>query len=396
VKYIPGVILAALGFLGPAASGSAPNSDPTAFFRVSSSPEQTTIYSLSDQGWLSWSNTSTAVDYVIERSYTLATPDWAPITRGAALSNAMTVKVFDLQPPGNMRFLPGGTFTMGNVLGDAGQLALPTNSVRVSPFYCGIYEITAAEMASALQWAYEQGRVIVSTNYVQDLKGTNLVTIKTYGAEIGFANGKFTYGPGRGVHPANFVSWFGAVNYCNWLSIINGYDQCYNLDTWECDFSKVGYRLPTEAEWEFAARGGYEGKRFPWAYTDTITHTNANYKSSTNNFYDVSSTRGYHPDYVIPGTCSSPVGAFAPNNYGLYDMSGNVWEWVWDWYAVYTKEPKTDPVGPSAGRFKVFRGGAWMTTAERTTCAVRYIAATPDDMVADVGFRIVFPHIPGK
>ena len=175
------------------------------------------------------------------------------------------------------------------------------------------------------------------------------------------------------------VSWYGAVAYANWRSTRDGRQPCYDLGTWTCDFSKNGCRLPTEAEWEKAARGGVSGWRFPWG--DTINHTNANYKANGSFVaYDTSpyTTSTYHPDFssdLQPHT--SPVGYFAPNGYGLYDMAGNALEWCNDWYAsdYYSSSPTNNPRGPSSGSSslccRVIRGGSWASLALYPRCAKR-------------------------
>ena len=195
--------------------------------------------------------------------------------------------------------------------------------------------------------------------------------------------------------PMICVTWNGAVAYCNWRSQQEGYSQCYDLSTWECDFSKKGYRLPTEAEWEYTARGGLSGKRFPWG--DTISHSQANYHSlwwgeNPAYSYDVSMTEGYHPNWndgIEPYT--STVGSFSPNGFGLYDMVGNVRELCNDWFSTtyYSSSPSTNPTGPTSGTARVQRFGSWYTNANYSFLSSRS-SSNQAYRGKYMGFRIAF------
>ena len=146
-----------------------------------------------------------------------------------------------------------------------------------------------------------------------------------------------------------------------------------------------------------AARGGVSGQRFPWG--NTINQSQANYQSywigGVPNFsFDVNSTSGYHPmfnDAVLPYT--SPVGYFAPNGYGLFDMAGNVWEWCWDWYGTYSGSSQTDPRGPVSSSYRVIRSSAYDVNAFSCRTADRYIN-DPAFANFGLGFRCVLPAAP--
>ncbi len=149
-----------------------------------------------------------------------------------------------------------------------------------------------------------------------------------------------------------------------------------------------GYRLPTEAEWEKAARGGLSGQRFPWG--DTISESQANYYGDTTAYsYDLG-PNGFNALFdtgAYPYT--SPVGYFAANGNGLYDMAGNVYEWCWDWYGTpYGQPTTTNPTGPASGSYRVLRGGVWNSVAGFARCAFRsgYVVPVNGD---NIGFRCV-------
>ena len=171
--------------------------------------------------------------------------------------------------------------------------------------------------------------------------------------------------------PVEYVSWYDVIEYCNKLSIKEGLTPCYSGsgDSISCNWNANGFRLPTEAEWEYAARGGNKSRAYNYSGSYTLGDVA---------WYDDNSGGKIHP-----------VGMKSPNELGLYDMSGNVFEWCWDWYdsSYYNKSPKRDPRGAASGNRKVLRGGSWCNFGNYCRVALRY-DGTPSNGRSIIGFRV--------
>ena len=235
----------------------------------------------------------------------------------------------------NEVFVEGGTFFMGD---DAGELReRPMHEVTVSSFWIMKTEVTQA--------AWEAIMGMNPSNF----KGRDL--------------------------PVETMAWIDAVEYANKLSSKDGFQPAYRMmkGTAICDFTKNGWRLPTEAEWEYAAMGGAKSTGYIYAGSnsaDPVAWYKPNSKNSTH-----------------------PVGTKAGNELGIYDMSGNVWEWCWDWYeeGYYAKSPSADPRGPSSGTYRVIRGGSWFSLAALARVSFRNFF-DPADRIYYLGFRLVRPQ----
>lgn len=278
-----------------------------------------------------------------------------------------------------MVLIAGGTFETGDAFAEGEPDELPVRTNVLSAFYIEDREVTKEV------WDY----------------------VKAFDVDD-----RYQYsnpGSGKGAtHPVQGISWFDAVKWCNARSEKYGLTPCYTsggqvyrtgIDSnVVCDFTANGFRLPTEAEWEAAARGGLSGKRFPSG--DTISHAEANYfaypftPASTNGIvYDVNPGSGFLPAHSTGGfPFTSPAASFAPNGFGLHDMAGNVWEWCWDLYdaAYYSSSTVTNPTGPatSDSGTRVLRGGAWEDYAPSLRVSQRGFLS-PASSYDSYGFRCV-------
>lgn len=277
--------------------------------------------------------------------------------------------------------LSSGTFEMGNSSSEGYPDEFPVHTITLSSFYMGRYLITNGQYCEFLNSAQSQGLITVIEGVVYQADFGNRypycdTSLASPYSQITYDNGVFGIktkgGRDMSKDPMVYVSWHGAAAYCNWRSEQAGRQPCYYPYTWICNFGKNGYHLPTEAQWEYAARGGLVGKRYPWG--DTISEHNANYC--------------YNPlfkDWLYPYT--SPVRSFPPNGYGLYDMAGNVREWCNDWRGTYTSRSNINPTGPGTGTFRAIRGGCWGSSAY--FCRVAYRGGyTPDSRYFVLGFRV--------
>ena len=272
--------------------------------------------------------------------------------------------------------LEGGSFLMGNPRGDGypqdGEE--PVHEVVLSPFAIGSAPVTNAEFAAFaaetgyLTEAEKTGWSFVFTMFLpEDFEPTRAIERAPWWRQVFGAQWRHPEGPqsdvtGREDHPVTHVSWDDANAYCEW----------------------AGLRLPTEAEWEFAARGGIGGAQFPWG--DEL-------EPDGRQMMNV-----FQGEFPARNTCedgwagTSPVGSFEPNDYGLFDTTGNVWEWCDDRFGAdtYREGPRENPKGPQAGDQRVIRGGSYLCHA--SYCRRYRVDArssnTPDSTSGNTGFRV--------
>jgi formylglycine-generating enzyme required for sulfatase activity len=273
--------------------------------------------------------------------------------------NAGTLSIVTLISP-DMVWIPGGSFKMGNTWGGGNSDETPVHTVTLTGFYMGKYEVTQALYLAVMGYN--------PSNY----------------------SSKPASGETQGNRPVEQISWYAAIRFCNRLSMAEGLDPAYRMSgstdpsdwgelptsvdaTWnavQIESEANGYRLPTEAQWEYAAKGGNDS---PGDYT-----------------YSGSNTVG---DVAWYSANSGPsrtheVGKKAANGLGLHDMTGNVYEWCWDWWTGYSSEAQSDPVGPVSGTSRIIRGGNFDKPADNQRVTLRW-ANPPIDMHWNFGFRLL-------
>jgi len=313
------------------------------FFRILG-PAATQITAFRPDGTMVWTNALPDTNYTIQTISPLPVgADWVDYVQLPVTNGINTNRIVDPNPPTGLAYIPAGSFQMGDNLD--GESDAPVHSVYVSAFYVDQTDVAYSLWQQVYNWAITNG-------YSFDNPGSGKA-----------AN-----------HPVQAVNWYDCVKWCNARSEMEGRVPAYYTGGTQTTVYRTGdialtngsvnwgagYRLPTEAEWEKAARGGLNGQRFPWG--GTISWSQANYYgkpgSQGGSSYDLAWTTGYDPTFALGNSpYTSPVGYFAPNGYRLYDMAGNVCQWIWDWYGTYGSGG--DPHGPTSGTNRMIRGGSF-------------------------------------
>jgi formylglycine-generating enzyme required for sulfatase activity len=343
------------------------------------------ITHLGGNGQLSFTPVAGYTNYTVEWAPTVNGPwsdDWLALRQISPQSSTQTVSVpmfyrvvargTPVVVPDGLAYVPFGAFLMGDNFGIASD-ATPVHLVEISAFFIERREVARALWDSVAAWATLRG---------YDFSGPSSASPTN--------------------HPVNEIEWYDAVKWCNARSEKEGLNPVYftsgaltnvyrsgmlDLTNGCVNWSANGYRLPTEAEWERAARGGLEGQQYPWGGSNAapsacIQGDYANYWNSGDPYDNDTTPVGFY------NGAQSIGGQDMANGFGLYDMAGNVAEICWDRYATYPTAPQLDPHGPDSGDYRVRRGGSWYDSINLLRCAARQ-QLDPWMAAPNIGLRCV-------
>ncbi len=288
------------------------------------------------------------------------------------------------QEPADMVLVKGGTFTMGSTADWAEADEAPKHEVELGSFLIGRHEVTVSEFAA----------FVAATGYTTTAERDGGCEVLDASGDWGLkadASWRNPYYQQGDDHPVVCVSWYDAIAYCNWLSAQASRKPCYSGDgeatTW--DPTADGYRLPTEAEWEYAATSRGRTERYGWGQgepkTDGRPAANIRDESFGRAFKPRNIWTGYDDGFVL----AAPVGSFPPTRLGLHDISGNVYEWCWDFYGedYYAQSPRVNPTGPDHGKVRACRDRGFLCNPE--TIALTNRGRSPaDHRFHHGGFRL--------
>ena len=353
-------------------------------FQKGFAAEGTIHVTISRHGTLTFTTISGYTNYTVEWAPTPNGPwhqSWECLKKIHSTGPEMTVQIPmffrvvavrpPVKPPVGMVYVPEGSFLMGDERGIELD-ALPVHRVTVQGFFMDRFEVTKALWDEVRNWALLHGYEIAEGS----APATN--------------------------HPVSEITWYDAVKWCNARSEKEGLKPVYYTDEshqtvyrtgWidlkneDVDWEAEGYRLPTEAEWERAVRGGQEGNHFPWPspgddWRTQIQEDQANFWNSGDPFDNGTTPVGFYNGH------QSVHGKDMANEYGLYDMAGNVLEMCWDRFGSYPEQHVENPKGPDQGLFRVERGGSWYDNPDKLRCASRR-AFAPGSRGPQRGFRCV-------
>jgi len=307
---------------------------------------------------------------------------------GCSEDDTTPTKIPGITISGELVLIEADSFTMGSDENEPGHLGDESSHpvTLTNDYYMFSTEVTNKQYADLAQWALENDYCTVTGTRLYDKMDNSTVLLLDMDddedCEISFINSRFVVDSTMENHPVKEVTWFGAAAFCDWLSLQEELPRAYNHEDptfWRCNdhapYSALGYRLPTEAEWEFACRAG---TTTAFSGGDISELGCGNEPSLANLGYYCGNSGGW----------TNEVAKLEANLFGLYDMHGNLWEWCNDWYKnEYGGE--IDPKGPSYGGYKVLRGGAWSDVSRRCRSASRRNPSPHLGINGRHGFRYV-------